>query len=55
MRKGLLVGFGFLLLALIGVGQEFGTAVLSGNVADPQGAAVSGAQVTAKYIPTRHR
>ncbi len=52
MRKGLLVGFGFLLLALIVVGQEFGTAVLSGNVADPQGAAVSGAQVTAKYIPT---
>src|SRR5438309_765596 len=52
MRKGLLVGFGFLLLALIVVGQELGTAVLSGNVADPQGAAVSGAQVTAKYIPT---
>ena len=51
MRKGLLVGFGFLLLALIGVGQEFGTAVLSGNIADPQGAAVSGAQVTANTYP----
>ncbi len=42
-----------LLLLTCGLGaQELGTAILSGNVTDPQGAVIVNAQVTAKNIAT---
>jgi hypothetical protein len=41
-----------LLLAGIAFGQELGTAVLNGDVADPSGAVVSGAQVAAQNKAT---
>ena len=41
-----------LLLAGIAFGQELGTAVLNGDVADPSGAVVSGAQVVAQNKAT---
>jgi Carboxypeptidase regulatory-like domain/TonB dependent receptor len=42
----------FFLLASIAFGQELGTAVLNGDVTDPSGAVISGAQVTAKNKAT---
>ncbi|HTE91004.1 MAG TPA: carboxypeptidase-like regulatory domain-containing protein, partial [Terriglobales bacterium] len=41
-----------LLLSVVSGAQELGIAVLSGDVTDPQGAVVIGAQVTARSVGT---
>jgi outer membrane receptor protein involved in Fe transport len=41
-----------LLLSVVSGAQELGTAVLNGDVTDPQGAVVIGAQVTARSVST---
>jgi hypothetical protein len=43
---------GVLLLSVVSGAQELGTAVLNGDVTDPQGAVVIGAQVTARSVST---
>jgi hypothetical protein len=43
---------GLLLLSVVSGAQELGTAVLNGDVTDPQGAVVLGAHVTARSLAT---
>jgi outer membrane receptor protein involved in Fe transport len=51
VRNSLFAGF-LLLMSAFANAQELGTAVLSGDVSDPQGAVVKGAQVVAKRSST---
>jgi hypothetical protein len=52
VKTGILIGFGVVLWALAANAQELGTAVLNGDVSDPQGAVVSGARVSVRNAAT---